>query len=243
VTTAPPPASVRRFRPAGRRPRWRSGRAVAAVLVVATLLGGLAYVALGTRLVAVRTVRVTGTSRESVPRILAAARVPVGRPMLLLDRAAVRQRVLAALPGVASVEVVRSWPSSVRLVVRERSAVAVAQQGGRFVLVDGWGVPFRAVPAPPAGMPVIAVTRPGRDDPATRAAAAVLRGLPADLRALLQEVAAPSAEQVTLRLRGGREVLWGDSGDRDAKVAVVRVLLRRTGRHIDVSSPDLVTIR
>ncbi|PZS35227.1 MAG: peptidase S33 [Pseudonocardiales bacterium] len=243
VTTTLTASSARRFRAAARRRRWRSGRLVIVVLLVITLVGGAAYVAVGTDLLSVRTVRVTGNHAVSAPAVLAAAQVPVGTPMVLLDPAPIRQRVLAALPDVASVDVVRSWPTSVRLVVRERVAVAVVARAGRFVLLDASGVLFRTVATAPAGAGVIEVARPGPADPATVAALAVLRTLPADLRAILDVVAAPTAEQVTLRLHGGRDVLWGDAHDGAPKVAVVRVLLRRSGRHIDVSSPGLVTIR
>lgn len=236
-------SSVGRFRAAARRRRWRSGRVVVALLVAITLVGGAAYVAVGTDLLAVRIVRVTGNHQVSAAAVLAAAQVPVGSPMVLLDAGPIRQRVLADVSGVAAVDVVRVWPKTVRLVVRERVAVAVVARGGRFVLVDRSGVPFRTVDRAPAGAAVIEVARPGPADPATRAALAVLGGLPPDLRSLVDAVAAPTAEQVTIRLHGGRDVLWGDAQDNRAKVAVVRVLLRRSGRHLDVSSPGLVTIR
>jgi cell division protein FtsQ len=236
-------SSVRRFRAAARRRRWRRNRVLLVALVVATVLGGLSYVALGTDLLAVRRVQVTGNHQNSAQTVGAAADVPVGTSMVLLDRAAVQRRVLAALPDVASVDVVRSWPASVRLVIRERVAVAVTSGVGRFVLVDRGGVPFRSVTVPPAGLPAIEVPHPGPGDPTMRAALAVLRGLPADLRRLTLAVAAATAAQVILRLHGGREVMWGDADDGPAKAAVVRVLLKRPGRHIDVSSPGLVTIR
>ncbi|MDP9240513.1 MAG: FtsQ-type POTRA domain-containing protein [Actinomycetota bacterium] len=236
-------SSVGRFRAAARRRRWRSGRVVVTLLLAITLVGGVAYVAVGTGLLAVRTVRVTGNHQVSAAAVLAAAQVPVGTPMVLLDGAPIRRRVLADVPGITAVDVVRSWPSGVRLVVRERVAVAVIAQAGRFVLVDRSAVLFRTVDRAPPGVVLIEVARPGQADPATRAALAVLVGLPADLRALVDAVAAPTAEQVTLRLHGGRDVLWGDAQDSRDKVAVVRVLLRRSGRHIDVSSPGLVTIR
>ncbi len=235
--------SARRFRSAAWKRRWRSGRLLLIVLAVVTCLGGLGYLALGTDLLVVKTVRVSGNQQDSTQAILRAAQVPVGTPLLLLDGAAIRQRVLAAEPDVASVDVMRSWPSSVRLDVRERVAFAAAPSVGGFVLIDRSGLPFRHVTVPPAGVAVVEVAHPGAADAATRAALAVLRRLPADLRALLVAAAAPTAEQVTLRLRGGRDVLWGGADDGAVKVAVVRVLLKRPGRHLDVSSPGLVTIR
>ncbi|MEP6853433.1 MAG: FtsQ-type POTRA domain-containing protein [bacterium] len=236
-------SSAVRFRTVAPRRRWRSGRVFAACLTALVLAGGTAYLAVGTQLLAVRTVGVSGNHAEPTSAILAAAQVPVGTPMVLLKPGPISGRVRAALPGIASVDVVRSWPRSVRLVVRDRVAVAVVPRAGRFVLLDGAGVALRTVAQAPPGLTVVRVSAPGARDPATLAALAVLRALPSDLRAVLDAVAAPSAEQVTVVLHGGRDVFWGDPGDSRAKVAVVRVLLHRPGRHIDVSSPGLVTIR
>jgi uncharacterized membrane protein YdfJ with MMPL/SSD domain len=95
-----------------------------------------------------------------------------------------------------------------------------------------------------AGAPLLlAVTAPGPTDPATVAAVAVLRSLPADLKSLVVSAAAPTEDQVTLNLRGGRRVLWGDASDNSAKAAATRVLLRQKGRLIDVTAPGLVTVR
>lgn len=243
MTATLPRSPGARFTAAARRRRWLSGPVLVIALAVVTLIGGLGYVALGTDLLAVRTVTVTGGHDDSTAAVLAAAQVPVGTPMVLLDPPAIGQRVTAALPDVASVDVLRSWPSTVRLVVHERVAFAVVASVGRFVLIDRSGVPFRFVTVPPAGVAVVELGHPAAGDPATRAALEVLRALPPDLRRLLVAVAAPGPAQVTLRLRGGREVLWGGPEDSGAKVAVVRVLLKRPGRHLDVSAPGLVTIR
>lgn len=236
-------ASVRRL-PSGRRRRgrWRSRSAVA-VLALAALLGGTAYAAWDTQLLAVKTVEVAGARSVPGSSVLNAARVPVGTPMARLDRAAVRSRVLVALPGVAAVSVERVWPSTVRLVVSERTAAAAVPHAGGYLLVDRTGVAYRPVAAVPAGLAVLQVRSPNPQDEATIAGLAVLRSLPPEVRKLLVRIVAPTAEQVVLVLRDRRLVIWGGANDAAAKGEVVRILLARPGRVIDVSAPGLATVR
>jgi len=240
TTTARPD---RRFRVAARKRRWRGRWPLLALLLTVGLLAGAVYVLYGTNMVAVRTVRVVGAKQVPASAVTQAAEVPIGTPLVRVDRGAVRRRVLRALPEVASVAVQWSWPSVLRVVIVERVPIAAVPQGGHYLLVDRTGLPFRTVAALPRGLVVVDVASPGPADPATRAALTVVAGLPADLRAMVFAVVAPTGEQVTVSLRGHRVVLWGDAADTPAKVAVVRVLLRRPGRLIDVSSPALVTVK
>lgn len=236
-------SAATRLHAATRRRPWRRRWPLLTGLVLATLIGGGGYVLLGTRLMSVQRIEVTGTTTVPTSAVLDAANVQRGTPMIRLDRGGVRARILSALPGVAAVSVQLSWPSTVHLAVRERVAVAVVPSGGRYALVDRAGVPFRDVARAPAGLVVIDVQGQGPSAAATHAALTVLTGLPTDLRARVLRVNAPTAEQVTLILRGNRQVLWGDSSEAIAKAVVTRVLLARPGRLLDVSAPALVTVR
>ncbi|MFN2518781.1 MAG: cell division protein FtsQ/DivIB, partial [Jatrophihabitantaceae bacterium] len=226
-----------------RRRRRRWGRFAVVLLVVIAVSGGAAYVALGTDVVAVKSVKVSGTSAISRSAVLTAAHVPMGTPMVRLDAAAIRDRVLGALPVVADVSVRRQWPSTVRLVITERTPAAAVPQAGRYTIVDRTSMPYRTVSTSPPGLAVLLVSRPGTADESTLAALAVLDSLPTYLRRLLLRIEAPTAQQVQLLLRDKRRIIWGSAGDADAKVAVVRVLLTRPGAIIDVSSPGLATVR
>lgn len=212
-------------------------------VVLAAIVGGGTYVALGTGLLAVKTVRVSGTRVVAGSDVLAAAQVPVGSLMVRLDAAAVRKRILAGQRGIANVSVRRQWPSTVRLVVTERTAVAAVPEGGQYVLVDRSGVAYRTVTTVPTGLAVLLVRTPDTEDEATRAGLSVLLSLPPEVRALLARIEAPTAEQVWLILRDKRQIVWGNADDAAAKGAVVKALLRRPGKVIDVSSPGLATVR
>ncbi|MFB9239617.1 cell division protein FtsQ/DivIB [Plantactinospora siamensis] len=236
------PASARRFMQRARRRRLR------AALPWAVLAGGLAlaaliaWVVLGTGLLGVARVRVAGTGVLTAAQVSDAAAVPTGTPLARVDLAAVRRRV-AALPAVRRVTVRRSWPDTVVVEVVERTpALAVPRDGG-FAVLDNTGVVFQSAPLRPDGLPLARVAAPGPTDPATRAATEVFGSLPAELRQQVAEVGAPSPARITLLLRDGRTIIWGDAAQSEVKARVAASLLSRRGNTIDVSAPDVVTIR
>jgi cell division protein FtsQ len=222
--------------------RRRLGRRAGLVLAVVAPLGFLAWVVLASPLLAVRTVTVSGTSRLTPAQVRAAADVVRGTPLARVDAAAVVRRV-ETLRSVADVSVSRGWPSTLRLHVVERVAVAgvVARQG--VTLVDATGLPFAPAPSLPAGVVRLQVANPGPHDPATRAALAVLADLPQPMRSRVRIVRAASPSSVTLVLRDGRRILWGGTGDTALKIQAAEALLKMPGSVYDVSRPGVVTRR
>ncbi|HEY7488256.1 MAG TPA: FtsQ-type POTRA domain-containing protein [Streptosporangiaceae bacterium] len=226
-----------------RRNRWK---AAFVSLLVLSVLSTSAWVLFGSRLLVVRHVEVTGTHLVPQSRVLTAAGVQVGGPMIRLDTGAVADRV-AGIPEVESVNVIRKWPTTLRIIVRERVPVVVVQRAGRFYQVDRYGVVVRATSAAPRGLPRLLVTTPGPGDPATAAALGVWRSLPPRFTTRLSAVAAPDPEAVTLRLKSGVTVVWGAPERAVEKLRLVDALLSgssgQTARTIDVSSTEVVTTR
>jgi cell division protein FtsQ len=240
---------------------YRRRRRRAAVLVGAVLLVGLGLTArvllYDAGLADVEQVEVLVTTESgaavgpgaapamvSERQLAEAAAVPLGGPLVAVDTGAAAARV-AALPAVASAEVVRGWPHTVSVRVAQRTPVAIVQTARGPALVDATGAVF---PGPAVtGLPGLAVAAPGPTDPATLAGVGVLAALPAELRAQVLTVTAgadPTGlhRQVTLGLTEQREVRWG-SPDRSAdKAAVLGPLLTQPGHLYDVTSPDLPTI-
>jgi cell division protein FtsQ len=212
------------------------------LVAVAAAAAGIGWVVYGTKVFVAETLQVAGSLSVSRADITAAAQVPSDVPLAKLDTEAIARRV-EGLPPIADARVTRSWPRSVTITVRERSAVAVLKRGGSLSLVDAEGVAFRPVSKRPAELPEIAVQGASANDPATRAALAVAQALPADLRGSLTRISAATAEQVTLELESGRTVFWGGSDDNTRKATVAKALLKRPGRRIDVSDPEIVTVR
>jgi cell division protein FtsQ len=198
------------------------------------------YLVLFTSLLGVRTVEVVGTREIAEADVLDAAAIEIGTPMLRLDADDAAARV-AALPRVFEVAVERSWPSTVRIVVTERSPVAIRKVGKEIHLVDDTGLDYAVAKTAPPGVPLLAMAdvRPG--NPATMAAVTVLGAIPDQFRAKVVTVSAATPGDVRLKLADGRVVKWGNARDNARKAAVLAPLLTRPGRTYDVATPDFPT--
>jgi cell division protein FtsQ len=224
------PSAARR----GRDP-WRV--AFFGVLVLAILAGG-AWALLGSSLLVVRNEYVSGNRLVSAAQVLAAAGIRHGTPLASVNTGAAVRRI-DQISQVQSATVSRSWPDTIIITVRERTPVLAVAADGWFALIDPSGVTVRWSRHRPAGMPLLdSVAGQWRGSPSVRAAAAVLRHLPARLRAELTSIAAPAPQQITLRLRGGITVLWGAASQSGTKAAEVSVLLRTGARYYNVSDPS-----
>ena len=218
---------------------------IAAVAIVA----GLAWALLGSSLLVVRSVQVTGVHLVSRADVLQAAGIRRGTPLIRVNGAVVAHRVERLTP-VQSVQVSRDWPDKIVIRVLERTpAVAVTEPGG-FGLVDEYGVIVREVAAKPHGLPLL--TGPAgpdwsstalRGSPAVRAAVIVLRELPARLRGRVQSVSGPAADAVTLRLTRGVTIVWGGTDRAAAKTRELSILMRTKAHYYDVSDPTVAVTR
>ena len=211
------------------------------VTTLLALLGLAGWLLLGTGVLGVHDVAVTGTSRLDPAEVRSVAAIEAGTPLARLDTGAVADR-LRRLPVVRTVDVERSWPRGVTIRVRERTAAAVRARGPAFVLVDREGVAFAPVQRRPAGLPLVSAPVDA-GPPALRAALDVLDQLTGPVRDQVRQVRAATAEQVELRLTRGRTVLWGSTERGARKAAVLAVLISRKAQVYDVSSPDSPTTR
>ncbi len=222
--------------------RRRIGRRLGLGAAALAPLGLLAWVLLSSPLLSVRTVAVSGTSRLSAAQVRAAADVVKGTPLARIDAAAVVRRIETLRP-VAEVRVSRGWPSTLRVRVVERVAVAGVVSPRGVTLIDAAGVSFAPVATLPPGVVRLQVAHEGPSDPTTRAALAVLADLPPPMRGRVRIVRAASPSSVTLVLRDGRRVLWGGVGDTALKAQAAEALLAMPGSFYDVSRPGVVTRR
>jgi cell division protein FtsQ len=219
------------------RRRW------VALLTVVTVLA-LGYLLFFSSVLAVKTVEVLGAKTVSADQIRAAAAVPAGQPMLRADVDGIRDRV-AEMPGIATVDVSRSWPTTLDITVTERTAVAFFDSGpgGDGVhLVDGGGVVFKTVKQRPTGLPELKLPKVSADDPVTRAVTAVLGVLPEQLRKQVKTTTAKTPASVEFTLADGKTVRWGNAEETDRKAKVLAALLTQQGKVYDVSAPELPTI-
>ncbi len=240
------PATRSRARRRKPGPLRRSWRAALLALALAGLVAFAAWALFDSRLLVVRSVVVTGTRIVPRSEVLAAAGVEPGTPLIRVNTGPIAARV-AAIRQVQSVQVTRSWPDRVVIVVRERTpALVVVAPGGGFDLLDADGVIVRWAVRQPADLPLYPAQEGVaalQGDPDLAAAAAVLRTLPARLLHTVESVTAPSPDQVTLQLSGGITVVWGGT-DRAAAKAQELTVLERTGSHYyDVSAPGTLTTK
>ncbi len=240
------PATRSRARRRKRGPLRRSWRAALLALALAGLVAFAAWALFDSRLLVVRSVVVTGTRIVPRSEVLAAAGVEPGTPLIRVNTGPIAARV-AKIRQVQSVQVTRSWPDRVVIVVHERTpALAVVAPGGGFDLVDADGVIVRWAARRPAGLPLYpaqAGVTALQGDPDLAAAAAVLRTLPARLLHTVESVTAPEPDQVTLQLSGGITVVWGGADRAAAKTQELTVLERTGAHYYDLSAPGTLTTK
>jgi cell division protein FtsQ len=230
----------------GARRRTDPWKAAFFSLAAAAILAGAAWALLGSKFLIVRSVEVTGPAAISRTSVIAAAGIRLGTPLIRIDTAAVAGRV-DRLTLVQSAQVRRAWPDKIVISVRERTALLAVASGRGYQIIDRFGVVLRRASRPPRGMPVLdtpAATVPAaavpaalRDSAAVRAAATILRDLPARLSRSVRVIDAPSATAVTLRLSGGVTVSWGGTAEPAVKARELKILMRQHALHYDVSDP------
>ncbi|MFH8410625.1 cell division protein FtsQ/DivIB [Streptomyces sp. NPDC018019] len=233
----------------GLRDRFRvpSRRTLIITLVGAVLLAGFGVWALyGSTWLRTEQVKATGTKVLTADEVVRAAAVPMNTPLASVDKKAIARRLRAELPRIKSVQVRRSWPHTVSLKVTERQPELLIQTGGKFVEVDAEGMRFATVTAAPKGVPLLEMAV--RDSPSLRrfgadrlrrAAGTVAAALPKAVHQDVRAVEVRSYDAITLKLTGGRTVVWGSAERSTAKAKVLTAVLKaaRDARHFDVSVP------
>jgi cell division protein FtsQ len=242
------------------------------VRVTVRLLGGALFVAAAvvvgavirqwlrtTPLLAVTTVDVHGTRRLAQGVVRAAAAIPPGSNLLVLDAAAIRERV-EALPGVARAAVVRELPHRVSVAVEERVPYALVHRTGadQLAWVDAGGhlvgvEPRPGVPALPILSGVERTTGPADAVPPERLrlGLALLRAVQRTGGQVLRrvsEIDLAAAEGPLLYLTDGTEVRLGAGAwdERLARLDGVLGELERTGERvvsIDLRFRDQVVLK
>ena len=227
------------------------------MLALVGILGVAGWALLGSRLLVVRVIAVSGTHLVSTDQVIAAADVPPGTPLIRVDPAQVAARV-EAIRQVASAKVTKDWPDGLSISVRERVAVMTVRASGGYDLLDADGVVVTASASRPARLPLLVTTAAGgtlRGDPGVATVAQVLAKLPSWLSAQVAKVSvhepagaggtqvAGLAPSVTLYLSGGQTVVWGDAANSGAKGHELAILMRDRATYYDLSAPGTVVTR
>ncbi|RKS09843.1 cell division protein FtsQ [Nocardiopsis sp. Huas11] len=215
-------------------------------LLVVSLVCVVGWVLLGSRLLVVRGIEVTGLDRVSSEEVVAAVGVPTGTPLIRvdLDRSAARAE---SLDLVESATVRRGWPATLRVEVVERRPLLALRVGDEYRLVDGDGVRIEDSSTRPGTHPLVRVTGEIEGNDAVRAAADIVEQAPDSLLAQIQLIDATDTGAITVELGNGALVEWGDPERTEDKSEILRVLMREhppaEERVYDVGTPDLAIVR
>lgn len=182
-------------------------------------------------------VTITGNSRLSTEQVSAAAAVPIGNSLMSINPGVITEQ-LQALPEIKVATVERGWPHSILITVTERTPIAVAATSTGFNLIDADGLNAGTVASPPAGLLVISAQP---DSPAMTNAIQALAAIPVEWA--ITGLSAPTPDSVVATLASGVVVTLG-SGERAAdKVEVAQALIEKGYKTINVSAPDVPTVK
>jgi len=196
---------------------------VAALVVLA--VGGLVVVAVFSPLLALRTIRVDGTTRLDAATLEKAVDGQLGTPLALLNYDTITR-------DLASYRLIRSYateiipPDTLVIHIVERTPVGAIQGADSFDLVDPAGVTVESSKTRPAGYPLIQLGSGNVDGPGFASMAQVLLALPPAVLTKVDTITAQTHDDVTLTLSGSNQrVVWGSSDDSDAKARVLADLI------------------
>jgi cell division protein FtsQ len=227
-------AEAKRFTRASRRRRI----AATGVIGVVVLLLAVLAIAVFSPILALRTIRVEGTSAIPVSSVRNALTSQLGTPLALLDEGKIRSEL-------SHIILIRSYVTEVvppnTLVVRvvERRAIGVLKHGSTYEQVDPAGVVL-ATSATPAGLPVIQIGTAGVNSAGFAAAVKVLRAMPASVLGQVGSISATTLDNVSLTLaQGNHIVIWGSAAQSDLKAAVLATLLKNCASQpvLNVTAP------
>lgn len=223
-----------------------SGRSIATGLVLLVVGLGVYLVARNTSAFAVREIAVEGPPAHVAKQVTTALRTTRGDSLLALDVAGLQARV-ESVPSVAAARFDRAFPNTLRVIVVPERPVAVLRQGGSSWLVAASGRVIKTIERRRrAGLPRIWLGRDvelrigntvaGDVRVAVRTVAPLVRSpLPARVASVRYRDA-----ELTLVLRSGVEIRFGDSADRALKLELARRIIPRLTPdevYLDVSVP------
>jgi cell division protein FtsQ len=167
----------------------------------------------------VNKVQVTGVSSDARPQIVAAL-TRAGEDMTTLHvRTDALESAVAQFPTVAGVAADPNFPHGLTITVNERPATMVAVDGGDRIAVAADGTVLPGVDASDDALPEVDVSQApqsGRLSGEPLQEALVIGAAPAPLRELIERTAYKGEDGVTLSMRGGVELRFGD-GERAAQ--------------------------
>jgi cell division protein FtsQ len=224
------------------RPRTSFGKKVfLAVSVSLVALVVLVIVTVFSPLLAVSKIEVVGTKMVSEKSVLKDLASLKGKPLPQVSNDEVAAR-LGKYQLIDSVSVVSVPPNTLRVVVTERTAIAIVVVNNIRYLYDAAGVQLGRA-AVEDRLPIISAAGNPATSKAFSRSIDVILSLPLSLLPEVEWIRATSKDNVVLNLRrNGQSVLWGDASAPGLKAEVLLALMKHYKRTLnitfDVSSPN-----
>ncbi|WP_062072735.1 cell division protein FtsQ/DivIB [Demequina sediminicola] len=153
---------------------------------------------------------------------------------------------LGELVGVSDAQVVRVWPSGLRVTLTPSEPVAAIPLEEGFALLTDTGEQVSESAEAPANLPVVSVPVGEENERVLSGVLGVLEQVSPDLRSRIQNVEASTQDDIHFVLRDGPRVEWGNVSDSALKAEVLAAMLKGANGEgvtvIDVSAPTLPTV-
>lgn len=221
-------------------------RVLAALAVLAVVLGGGWLWLRDSPLIEVRDVEVIGLSSSEAPQVRRALRNAATGMTTLNVRQDELEAAVAGFPSVAGLRVQADFPHGLHVEVTEREPIAEVDLAGDIVPVGAGGRLMRGV-EPTRKLPVLHATRlaPGGKltDPEALGAVSVLAAAPGSLRRKVARIWS-GPKGLTLELRAGPALFFGSPARARPKwLATARVLSEPSAEgavYLDVRVPERI---
>ena len=218
-------------------------RVAIAVVAAVALLGGAWLWVRDSPLVAVKRVSITGVYGPDAGQIRSALRLAALNMTTLDVHLGQLRTAVAPYPIVKSVRAVAQFPHGMRIEVAEQLPLGALVSGGQAVAASGDGTLLRD--APTASLPQIPVASLPGGNQVTGGAAlnalALLAAAPTQLGPKIAQVSTTSGHGLTVQIRSGPNIYFGDDTDLAGKWASATEVLADPSSagasYIDVTDP------
>ncbi len=224
-----------RARRARRRYTLYVAKIIGAIVLAAGLIIG-AIALYSSDFTAIEKVQVEGATHLTDEEVTQAAQVPAGSTLLRLDKTTIIAN-LEAEPWIASATITREFPNKIVLHIEEEEAAAVVKVGKNWwVISKGCTWLSLATKAERKEYLRVAsvdssvetpVAGAATDDSGITAADQLLSEISVDYRDAIKRISADSAAKLSMKLRNGVQVAWGEVEDTEIKEAAVWALLEK----------------
>jgi len=197
------------------------------ILILITWLGKQLY---NSHLFDIKEIKITGNRRVTDEKILQLSQIAPGLSLLKISPREIRN-ALASEVWVKEIEIIRHFPRTLELRVKEREPFASLAIDGHFFLIDQEGVVLEYLKSGPIG-PVIRDVKPAEIEIGKKVqsdslanAIACLENLLPSLGQSIKEISAPSMDDLSFITSEGIRIIYGRAEEMAKKKYILNAIL------------------